>query len=277
MTFSLGIQGHRGARALFPENTLEGFRAAASLGVIRFELDVGMTADGVVVVHHDPALNPDIARDSGGIWAEPGQLIHRMTFEDLRRYDVGRLRPGSPTAALFPDQDPMDGARIPTLDAVLRALPAAQFTVEVKTFPLRPEDTALPGALTDAALSVIDAAGAHDRVVIESFDWRVPRHVRHHRPDLRRAWLTAPSTSNAQWWGVEPLASVPASVAREGGPIWAPLHTSLTEQDVRTAHALGLLVLPWTVNAQEDMRRLIAWGVDGVISDRPDLALAQLA
>jgi glycerophosphoryl diester phosphodiesterase len=156
-------------------------------------------------------------------------------------------------------------------------LPAAHFTIEIKTFPPRPDDTALPGALTDAALTVIDATGAHDRVVIESFDWHVPRHVRHNRRDLRRAWLTAPNTSNAQWWGVEPLASVPASVAREGGPIWAPLHTSLTEQDVRTAHALGLLVLPWTVNAQEDMRRLIAWGVDGLISDRPDLALALLA
>ena len=277
MTLSLGIQGHRGARALFPENTLEGFRAAACLGVTSFELDVGMTADGVVVVHHDPALNPDIARDDQGTWTEPGRLIHRMTFEDLQRYDVGRLRPDSPAAALFPDQKPLDGARIPTLDTVLRALPAVQFTVEIKTHPPRPGDTAPPDELTDATLKIIDAAEAHGRVVIESFDWRVPRHVRHSRPDLRRAWLTAPNTRNAQWWGVEPLASVPASVAREGGPIWAPLHTSLTEQDVRTAHDLGLLVLPWTVNAQEDMRRLVAWGVDGLISDRPDLALVLVA
>jgi glycerophosphoryl diester phosphodiesterase len=73
------------------------------------------------------------------------------------------------------------------------------------------------------------------------------------------------------------LASAPANVAREGGPIWAPLHTSLTERDVRMAHDLGLRVLPWTVNVPEDMRRLIGWGVDGLISDRPDLALALVA
>lgn len=274
MTLSLGIQGHRGARALFPENTLEGFRAAAALGVTAFELDVGMTADGVVVVHHDPALNPDIARDGQGNWVEPGRLIHSMSFADLQRYDVGRLRPGSPTAALFPDQTPSDGSQIPTLGAVLRALPTSRFTVEIKTHPPRPDDTAPPEVLTEATLKIIDAAGAGGRVVIESFDWRVPRHVRRSRPDLRSAWLTAPRTANAEWWGVEPLASVLASVAREGGPIWAPLHTSLTEQDVRAAHRLNLLVLPWTVNEPDDMRRLIDWGVDGLISDRPELALA---
>jgi glycerophosphoryl diester phosphodiesterase len=277
MTLSLGIQGHRGARALFPENTLEGFCATASLGVTAFELDVGMTADGVVIVHHDPALNPDTARDDRGNWVEPGRLIHRMTFADLQRCDVGRLRPGSRTAALFPDQKPSDGARIPTLEAVLRALPGASFTVEIKTHPPRPDDTAPPDVLTDAALKIIDIVGAGGRVVIESFDWRVPRHVRRTRPDLRQAWLTAPSMTNAGWWDVEPLTSVPASVAREGGPIWAPLHTSLTEHDVRMAHALGLLVLPWTVNAPDEMQRLIAWGVDGLISDRPDLALALVA
>ncbi len=215
MTLPLGIQGHRGARALFPENTLEGFCAAASLGVTAFELDVGMTADGVVIVHHDPALNPDIARDDRGSWVEPGRLIHRMTFADLQCYDVGRLRPGSSTAALFPDQKPSDGARIPTLEAVLRALPTASFTVEIKTHPLRPDDTALPDVLTDATLKIIDAIGAGGRVVIESFDWRVPRHVRRTRPDLRRAWLTAPNTTNAEWWTSNPsLRSQPASRGR---------------------------------------------------------------
>jgi glycerophosphoryl diester phosphodiesterase len=277
MTLPLGIQGHRGARALFPENTLEGFRSAAALGVTEFELDVGMTADGVVIVHHDLALNPDIARDKQGNWVQPGRLIHRMSFADLQGYDVGRLCPGSPTASLFPDQKPSDRARIPTLDSVLRALPAVRFTVEVKTQPSRLADTASPEELTDATLKIIDAAGARDRVTIESFDWRVPRYVRRIRPDLRRAWLTAPDTGNAEWWGVEPLASAPANVAREGGPIWAPLHTSLTERDVRMAHDLGLRVLPWTVNVPEDMRRLIGWGVDGLISDRPDLALALVA
>ena len=128
----LDIQGHRGARALFPENTLEGFRAAAELDVTAFELDVGMTADGLVVVIHDFALNPDIARDARGAWlAAPGPTVWLMSYADLSRYDVGRLRPVSPTAALFPDQQHLhDGARVPTLAAVLAALPPARFTIE---------------------------------------------------------------------------------------------------------------------------------------------------
>jgi glycerophosphoryl diester phosphodiesterase len=275
MSLSLGIQGHRGARGLFPENTLEGFLAAAALGVSAFELDVGMTADGVVVVHHDLALNPDIARDANGLWLDgPGPLLRSLEFAALQCFDVGRLRPSSRTAELFPDQRPIDGARVPAFAAILAALPNAHFTVEVKTHPLQPDATVLPSALADATLAVIDAAKAADRVVVEAFDWRVQRHIRRTRPDIRLAWLTRRETVSYLWWEIDPLPSVPACVAREGGPIWAPCHAALTEADVQEGHDRGLLVLPWTVNRIEDMKRLVAWGVDGLISDRPDLAIA---
>src|SRR5471030_2167523 len=112
----LDIQGHRGARALFPENTLEGFLAAAALGVAAFELDVAMTADGVVVVSHDPALNPDITRDASGAWlSNRGPAIWSMTHSELGKYDVGRIRFGSRSWFQFPNQIPNDGACIPTL------------------------------------------------------------------------------------------------------------------------------------------------------------------
>jgi glycerophosphoryl diester phosphodiesterase len=277
MTRPLGIQGHRGARALFPENTLEGFVAARALGVTAFELDAGMTADGVVVVSHDPALNPDITRDVSGAWLTArGPALHRLSLRALGSYDVGRIRPGSRTSLLFPDQAPLDGVRVPTLAAVLAALPDARFTIEVKTDPAHPDWTAPPAVLTDAMLAVVDAAGAAGRVVVESFDWRVQHHVRRTRPDIRLAWLTRAETIReaALWWdGVVADRSVPACVAAEGGPIWAPDHSDLTEAQVQEAHALGLLVLPWTVNRATDMTRLLGWGVDGLISDRPDLAL----
>lgn len=275
MPLSLGIQGHRGARGLFPENTLEGFLAAAALGVSAFELDVGMTADGVVVVHHDLALNPDIARDANGEWLDgQGPLLRSLEFAGVQSFDVGRLRPSSRMAELFPDQTPIDGARIPTLSSVLTALPHARFTVEVKTHPTQPDATVPPAVLADATLAVIDAANAADRTVVEAFDWRVQRHVLRTRMDMRLAWLTRPETVSYLWWEIDPLPSVPDCVAREGGPIWAPFHAALTEVDVREAHDRGLLVLPWTVNLIEDMHRLVAWGVDGLISDRPDLAIA---
>jgi glycerophosphoryl diester phosphodiesterase len=276
----LDIQGHRGARALFPENTLEGFLAASALGVKAFELDVAMTADGIVVVSHDPALNPDITRDASGAWLnQRGATIRSMTNLELRSYDVGRTRPGSRTSFLFPDQTPHDGARIPTLADVLAALPNARFTVEVKTDPAHPDWTAPPQILTDATLAVIDKAEAAARIIVESFDWRVQRRVRQTRPEIKLAWLTRAETvrNAALWWGRSaPSGSVATAVAIEGGPIWAPEHTDLTEFQVLEAHALGLTVLPWTVNQPADIRRLTDWGVDGLISDRPDLALKLL-
>ncbi len=216
-------------------------------------------------------------RDASGAWlSERGPTIHSLTYADLSRYDVGRLRPGSRLAASFPDQQPYDGARIPTLAAILAAMPNARFTIEVKTNPAHPEQTASAQALADATLAVIDAAGAVERVIVEAFDWRVQRHIRPRRPDIRLAWLTSAETVRdaALWWDGAMAPSVPAAVAAEGGPVWAPGFGTLTEAAVQEAHALGLSVLPWTVNQPADMRRLIDWGVDGLISDRPDLALA---
>ena len=282
------IQGHRGARALFPENTVEGFRRAMALGVAAFELDVGVSADGVVVLSHDLALNPDITRDPSGAWLTlPTPLIRALRFAELAAFDVGRIRPGSATAARFPDQVPIDGARIPTLAAVLEATADAALTIELKTDPTRPDDSVGGAAMADAVMRVVDAAGSAHRVMVESFDWRGPRHLRRTRPEVACALLTAPDTVAAarSWWdGPDPAdfggsvaGAVPRAVAAEGVGTWAPEHTALGPEDIVAAHALGLAVLPWTVNDPAAMRRLRAWGADGLITDRPDLALRLLA
>lgn len=284
MTRPCVIIGHRGARGLFPENTLEGFAAALALGIDRVELDVALTADGVVVVMHDPALNPNLTRDANGVWLEaPTPLLHSLRAADLLAYDVGRLRPGTAYAALYPDQSPCDGARIPTLDAVLRVNRSAQFIIELKTSPGEPGRSARGPELAAAVVDVADAAGATPRITVEGFDWRGPRYLRRTRPDVRLAWLTRSETVRdaATWWdGPVPAdfgGSVPRAVAAEGGPVWAPDHNDLTEALVQEAHALGIQVKPWTVNDPADMRRLIAWGVDGLVTDRPDRAQAVAA
>jgi glycerophosphoryl diester phosphodiesterase len=138
MKRSFELQGHRGARGLFPENTLEGFAATLAMGIRSLELDVSVTADDVAVVTHDPILNPDIARGPDGAWLSgPGPAIRSLTFAELRRYDVGRLRPGSRIAGLHPRQQPHDGARIPTLADVfaLTAATGARVDAEIKTLP----------------------------------------------------------------------------------------------------------------------------------------------
>ena len=110
---SLDIQGHRGARGLAPENTLPAFARALSLGVTTLELDCAVTKDGVVVVSHDPALNPDITRGPDGKWLETtSPAIWSLTYAELQRYDVGRVNPASAYAKRWPEQRPVDGTRI---------------------------------------------------------------------------------------------------------------------------------------------------------------------
>ncbi|MCW3474422.1 glycerophosphodiester phosphodiesterase [Limobrevibacterium gyesilva] len=292
MTRIFELQGHRGARGLFPENTLEGFEGAIAIGVDTIELDVAVTADGVAVVTHDPVLNPDITRGPDGAWLDnTGPAIRALTLAQLRRYDVGRLRPGSRYAGLYPDQAPRDGARIPTLAEVFALTRAAgvRIDAEVKTLPDRPDLTVPPADMADIIVATAEAAGALPRLVVRSFDWRGLRHLRRRRPEIPLVWLTSAETvaHAALWWdGPTPAAfggSVPAAVAAEAGsatawtPAWAPEYRTLVQDQIAEAHQLGLRVIPWTVNAAADMARLIAWKADGLCTDRPDVARAALA
>lgn len=290
------LQGHRGARGLAPENTLEGFAVALSLGVTTLEMDTGVTADGVVVVMHDPTLNPDITRGPDGAWlSPPGPAVRSLTLAELQRHDVGRIRPGTRYAATFPDQVPADGARVPTLEAVLAlaasASPTVRFNIETKVFPTRPELTVTPEAMAEAVAAVIDRAGITGRAVVQSFDWRSLAWLRDNRPSLARSYLTSQSGGYdtvssrgglpSPWLGgLDAEAhgnSAPRLVVAAGGTIWSPNFRDLTEERVAEARRLGLTVLPWTVNDAPTMERLIGWGVDGIITDRPDILRAVMA
>ncbi len=277
------IQGHRGARGLWPENTAEGFRRTAALGVDSIETDVAVTADGVAVLSHDPVLHPDMARlgtaarQDGGWIAAPGPAIATMTLAELRRFDVGRLRPGSELAARFPRLVAIDGLGVPTLAEGFAASADVVLDVEIKTFPDGQHVTATPQAMVDLVVAQAAAAGALGRLVVRSFDWRALAHLRLHYPAVPCAVLTSPATCNATWWdGIEPGASVAATVADFAGKgaTWAPEWQSIGATDISAAHALGLRVVPWTVNDPEAMRRLLGWGCDGLCSDEPDVALA---
>lgn len=247
------------------------------MGVNRFEIDAGVSADGVVVVYHDPALNPDMTRGPDGAWlAEAGPPLRTLRLAELQRFDVGRIRPGSGYAARYPAQQPADGARIPTLEAVLRAAPEAWFTIELKTDPTRPELTVSGPEMAERVVAAAERTGAIERICVQSFDWRGPRHLARVRPAVARAWLTEPKTvaAAALWWGrTSAGGSVVEAVAGEGGGVWSPEHRSLEAAQVEEARRLGIAVIPWTVNDAADMARLKDWGVAGLISDRPDIAL----
>ena len=185
---SIELHGHRGARGLFPENTLAGFAGALAVGVDALELDVAVTADNAVVVTHDPRLNPDITRTSDGVWLPtPGPSMRSLRVAALADYDVGRIRPDSGYASLHPDQTARDGARIPRLREVFELDPLVTFNVELKSFPDQP-GVAIDGAtMADLVVAEADAAGVTHRLIVQSFDWRGPRRLHDTRPEIRLA------------------------------------------------------------------------------------------
>ena len=278
------LQAHRGGRGLRPENTLASFTNGIAIGVTTLELDIAITADGVPVISHDPFVNPALARDAEGRWlVGDGPLIHSLTLAELQRYDVGRLNPTHAYARGFPEQQAQDGERIPTLASLfarVRELGATdvQFDIETKIYPDKPSDTVAPEEFVSKLLAVIRAAGMSDRAMIQSFDWRTLALVQRVAPGMRTVYLTTQgrnggNVGDPRWTNGLKLAdypSVPHMVKAAGGNTWAPNFNNLDEAAVRTAHTLGLQVVPWTVNAVADMRRLIDWGVDGLITDYPD-------
>jgi glycerophosphoryl diester phosphodiesterase len=199
---ALDLQAHRGGRGLRPENTLAAFENAIRLGVTTLELDIAVTADGVAVISHEPALYPGTARDADGRWLkEPGPLIRALTLAEVQRYDVGRLNPELAYGKPFASQQAVDGQRIPTLAslfALVKQLGAndVHFDIETKIFPNRPNDTVSPEVFVDTLLAAIRAAGMTGRVMIQSFDWRTLALVQRLEPGLRTVYLTIESRNS---------------------------------------------------------------------------------
>lgn len=286
---SLDLQGHRGARGLMPENTLPAFAHALAIGVSTLELDCAITRDGVVVVSHDTALNPQITRGPDGRWlGGEGPPIAHLTHAELQRYDVGRIKGGSTYAKRFFRQHAIDGTRIPRLDEVFALARRAgnaivRFNIETKVSPLRPERTLAPDAFARKLIAAVRAANMQQRVTIQSFDWRTLKTVQQEAPEIATAYLTAQQDfmdnilaahSASPWTGglhVSQFAgSIPRMVKAAGGAVWSPYHAELTREAMGEARKLGLKVVVWTVNAERDMRRMIDLGVDGIITDYPD-------
>jgi glycerophosphoryl diester phosphodiesterase len=268
-----------------------------SIGVTTLELDLAMTKDGVLVVSHDRRLNPDHTRGPDGKFLEAeGPPIRALTLAELQRYDVGRLKPGSAYAAGFPEQRPIDGARIPALQALFELVRRSgadhvRFNIETKLTPTSGAETPDPDTFAAAVAQAIRDAGLTARASVQSFDWRTLVAMKRIAPDIERVCLTAEALNFDTIRRGEPgpspwtagldiddfAGSVPRLVAAAGCPVWSPLYRNAKPDDVAAARALGLKVIPWTVNERADMERLIALGVDGLITDYPDRLRAVMA
>ncbi len=293
---ALDLQGHRGARALAPENTLPGFALALGIGVTTLELDIAITRDDVLVIHHDRNLNPENTRGPDGRFLEArGPLIRDLRFDELQRFDVGRLKPGTAYAKNYPQQQPIDGARIPRL-ADLFALvrnsgnQRVRFAIETKLSPDRPQDTVAPEVFARAVIAAIREAGMAERSTILSFDWRTLAVVQKDAPEIGTVYLSSQQAGGFDNIGAEKAevsawtnglrfqdhGSVAKMIHAAGGRIWSANHRDLDAAKVKDAQALGLQVLAWTVNSPADIVRALDLGVDGIVSDRPDLVREEM-
>jgi len=287
------LQVHRGARGLRPENTLPAFQKALDLGVDTIECDMAITKDGVVVIHHDLYLNPDTTRGPDGKWLDrTGPAISELTFAELQKYDVGRLKPGTEYARMLSDQQPVDGTRIPKLSDLFDLVRKSGntkvgFDCETKVSPDDRGATRPPAEFSRMAIAEIRKAGMATRTMVQSFDWSTLQVIQKEAPEIRTMYLSSPRTLSppadgpSSLWlaGYDPgqyNGSVPKAIKAANGKIWAPNQTFLTPAMLAEARSLGIIVIPWTVNDPAMMNKLLDMGVDGIISDRPDLAQIEM-
>ena len=258
------VHGHRGARAIFPENSLPAFEYAIAQGVDAIELDLAVTKDGILVVSHDPEMNPKICT---GPLNSP-HVIREMTLAQLRLWDCGSIR-----NAEFPKQKPLPGTRVPTFDEVL-ALAAKgnfDFNVETKSFPDKPQLTPPPTEFVKLVLAAVRKHKLERRLILQSFDWRTLIEMHKLAPAIRLSALY-PTSMTESALKVDYVEAAKAA----GAQIVSPHFRLVTKARVDQAHVAGLQVVPWTANDPKIWDALIAAGVDAIITDDPAALIAYL-
>ena len=250
------VHGHRGARAMRPENTLPAFEYAIVAGVDFLELDMAVTKDNVLVVSHDPILEAPVCKGP-----TEKAVIHELTLAQLREYECGVGNPN------FPKQLAIPGTRVPTLDQVFNLARGnnVQFNIETKIFADHPELTPSPEEFCRLVLAKVRKHHLESRVILQSFDFRTLHAMKKMDPSIR---LSALYTG--------PPKDFVAIASEAGAGIISPEYRLVTPQQVQAAHAAGVEVVPWTSNKPEEWDQLIASGVDAIISDDPAALIAHL-
>ena len=267
----LDIQGHRGARGVFPENSIPAFLYALDQGVTTLEMDVVITKEGQVLVSHEPYLSSGICFDSLGKEILPKEEskfnIYRMSYDDVAKCDCG-----SKGNVRFKDQIKMNTTK-PLLEDVITAVEEhiksetlfeVDYNIELKTEKngdgvYHPN----PDEFSKLVYQLIDQFLPWDRIIIQSFDFRILKYWHEQYSDVKLAALVENSKSfqaNIQDLGFTPN-------------IYSPDHKLLSAKKIAEMQGLGMKVIPWTVNEKSDMQLLVKWKVDGLITDYPNRAV----
>lgn len=262
------VQGHRGARARYPENTLPAFEYALKVGVDVLEMDMAVTRDNVIVVSHDPHISALICADASGKAVQNGPLIHSLTLAEVKKFDCGALK--NPK---FPRQIPVPHTAIPSLEEVFSwveasPLPAAKnvrFNIETKITEEHPEYTVDPETFVALFLATVKKHHMESRVMLQSFDFRTLAALNRQAPSIPQVALSDNKFANS-------VDIIQNTGAQTISPLWLFVNPRYVER----LHAVGAKVVPWTVNTEKDWAYMLRSEVDAIITDDPEELIAYL-
>lgn len=261
----IAVHGHRGARAMMPENTLPAFEYAIGIGVEALELDLAVTKDNVLVVSHDPELSEKICVAPAGVKT---RVIRQLTLAEVTQFDCGAIQ-----SKEFPKQKAIAGTRVPTFEEVLALAPKGkfEFNVETKIFPDKPELTPSPAEFVRLVVAAVRKYKLESRMILQSFDWRTLEEMKKQEPKIRTSALYPSGMSQAvlQMDYVAEAKKIKADMV-------SPHYRTTTAEKVAQAHAAGMQVVPWTANDAATWQKLVDAKVDAIISDDPAALMAWL-
>ena len=282
------IFGHRGARGEIAENSIEGFKHTFALGIKAIEFDVVISKDKIPVLYHYFHLMPYIVKDESGNWLKNSELkVFDKSYEELSKYNIGSLDPESTHGKRFKEQKLLKNAKIPKLSELLELASRKEnkdvfLNLEVKSTPFKMGLTPIPSDTVSLILKDIDTYKLEDRIIISSFDWRILYELKKQNPRILRGFITLQqdlSTTkkniyeNSPWmaknYSIDELFLLPNIIKSLEGHVWSVFYRDVTKQNVELAHKHGLATCVWTVNREQDIIRMIEYGVDGIITDYP--------
>jgi len=268
---SIDWQGHRGCRGLYPENTIQAMLKAIDLGVSTLELDVVITKDKQVILSHEPFMSAEISTNTEGKYItaseEKSYNIYQLNYADVQTWDVGlKPHPRFPQQEKTPAKKPLLADVIDAVEAYIRMhnLPPVQYNIETKSDPEGDDNYhPKPAEFVNLLLAVIEHKGIAPRTIIQSFDVRTIQLVHTQYPEIKTAFLVENTSAKNLKTQLNALGFIPT--------IFSPAYQFVDQKLVDNCHKKGMQVIVWTVNTLPEMQKMLKLGVDGIISDYPNL------
>ena len=276
------IYGHRGARGVLPENTLESFKYLFENNIHAYETDILISKDFIPVITHDFRLDPSYTKDINDNWIEDENIkIIDLTYDQILQFDVGTLNKLSKYGRKFVNQKSLQNQKIPKLSELLKLtsdniVEDLLINLEIKSTPIEKNLTPEPDEMVKIIIDEVSRSSLEDRIIYSSFDWRVLREIKERDSKIPRAYLTSGARGKiydkSPWLDFTPLhngVELPELIRALGGSAWHPNYKDVNKEIVQISHDKGLPVNVWTVNRESDMLRMIDYGVDGIMTDYP--------